>query len=68
MAKVWQSLFGRKPSEERLSPNEWATWFDRPWTAVLDGTVRSSPSTSGTSSVCPAARSVASSGFSAFVG
>lgn len=28
MAKVWQSLFGRKPSEERLSPNEWAKWFD----------------------------------------
>ena len=27
MAKVWQSLFGRKPDEERLSQNEWASYF-----------------------------------------
>lgn len=28
MAKVWQSLFGRKPDEERLSQNDWAKFFD----------------------------------------
>lgn len=28
MAKVWQTLFGRKPEEERLTHNEWAKFFD----------------------------------------
>jgi phage portal protein BeeE len=28
VAKVWQTLFGRKPEEERLNQNDWAQFFN----------------------------------------